>query len=184
MPNTETFPHRQRLVNMAKVEPDRLICLYYLDDTLNKDQNQQMQALENLAPNIRAIDFNKLDWSEYDFEFDTNRLTSDLDSDKKMRMTEYLKLPNIDKRMGFRLDMMRILMLLKAGDGFIESKKIKPEEISNSKSVIYFDFDAKIEGKIGELNAPLGILASRTKDVVHSSKYKIVLLLLIVLVIL
>lgn len=163
LPNTKEFPHRQRLLDMAAVEQDRLICLYYLGDTLDKKQNEQMQELENLAPNIRAIDFNKLDWNEYDFEFDADRLTINLELGKKMKMLEYLKLPYTDDRMGFRLDMMRTLMLLKAGDGLIESEKVKPEEIPSSKSVIYFDFDAEIDGKIGKLDAPLGILAARTK---------------------
>ncbi|GHM58398.1 MAG: hypothetical protein sL5_05530 [Candidatus Mesenet longicola] len=165
LPNTQTFPHRQRLVNMAKVEPDRLICLYYLGDTLNEEQNTLMQYLENLAPNIRAINFNKLDWSEYDFEFNTSMLSVD-DEGENMKMTEYLKLPNTDNRLGFRLDMMRILMLLKCPKAaLLELNKVEAWDKPIGEGGIYFDFDFSLSSKMGKLKAPYGILSGYAKGV-------------------
>lgn len=171
LPNTETFPYRQRLVNMAKVEPDRLICLYYLGDTLNEEQNKQMQDLENLAPNIRAIDFNKLDWSEYDFEFNTSMLSVE-DKGQEMKMTEYLKLPNTDNRMGFRLDMMRLMMLLKCPKAVLsELNKIGTWDKSIGEGGIYFDFDFVLSDKMGELQSPYTMSAGYSKNESNTFNY-------------
>ncbi len=169
LPNTKTFPHRQRLIDMATVEPDRLICLYYLGDTLDEKQNKQMEELENLAPNIKAIDFNQLDWSEYDFEFNTSMLSVE-DKGEDMKMTEYLKLPNTDNRMGFRLDMMRSLMLLKAEQGVIEARKVKEGDIG--KGAIFFDFDIVPKNRMGQLEAPYGILSGYNRSICSHNAFK------------
>ncbi len=122
-----------------------------------------MEDLEKLRPNIRVIDFNTLDLKEFDFNFKHPTLG-------KTSISNYYKnlypIPK-DKRINFgsEIDLMRVLILLKAGEALIESEKAKPEEIPDSKAAIYFDFDIQPnkEGKeIGKVKISEDILISHS----------------------
>lgn len=80
------------------------------------------------------------------------------DEGENMKMTEYLKLPNTDNRMGFRLDMMRLMMLLKCPKAaLLELNKVGAWDKSVGEGGVYFDFDFAPSEKMGELESPHGL---------------------------
>ncbi|WP_339045729.1 hypothetical protein [Candidatus Mesenet endosymbiont of Agriotes lineatus] len=101
---------------------------YYTDSGLSNVQKQKTEDLEKLIPNIRIIDFNTLDLFEHPSLGD-------------ITISNYYKnLYSIPKsqRIGFgaEIDLMRVLILLKAGGALIELGKAKPELKIKQQSIL------------------------------------------------